>query len=376
MGGNPNPNPNPRGLIVGNYCHDILIKDDVVFAETLGGAVAFISAVLDGLNITADYISKVGTDFIYNSSINHPPIISQSAKTCVFHACFVSDPSELRREDRILKRIQSSDPISPSDLPDHSNYSFGMAVGISGEISPETLEKMVEICDVVLVDIQALIRQFDEIDGTVKLVKLTESGFSHLLPKIGFLKASAEEAPFVDVDEVRKVCCVVITSGKDGCTLYWKDFELQISPFSMVQIDPTGAGDSFLGGLVAGLVEGLVVPDAALLGNFFGSLTVGQIGLPKFDSSLMQKVKEELHMRKLECNGHEEEESRFKKPRGHEQFIESLCDAKLATTRTVSVSPNVADQVLDSNSRCTSHHMSFIKNSVYEEPIKSMDAKP
>ena len=53
-------------------------------------------------------------------------------------------------------------------------------------------------------------------------------------------------------------------------------------------MDPTSAGDSFLGGFVAGLVHGLPVPDAALVGNLFGSLTVSQIGLPKFDSRLLQ----------------------------------------------------------------------------------------
>jgi len=30
------------------------------------------------------------------------------------------------------------------------------------------------------------------------------------------------------------------------------------------------------------------VPDAALLGNLFGSLSVEQVGLPKFDTRLLQ----------------------------------------------------------------------------------------
>ncbi|KAD6119879.1 hypothetical protein R6Q59_025902 [Mikania micrantha] len=366
-------NRNPRGLIVGNYCHDVLIKDDTVLAETLGGAVAFISVVLDGLNIPSEYVSKVGSDFSYNTNVNHAPIVSQSVKTTVFHAYFVSDPAEIRREDRVLKRLQSCNPIAPSDIPDEANFSFGMAVGIGGEISPETLEKMLDVCDVVFVDIQALIREFDEIDGTVKLVNLKETGFYHLLPRIGFLKASSEEAPFVDVDEARKLCCVVVTSGKDGCTVYWNDGELQISPFPTGQVDPTGAGDSFLAGLVAGLVQGLAVPDAALLGNFFGSLTVGQIGLPEFDSRLMQKVKDEVRARKTQCDGHDDG-SRFTKLSGHEQFIASLGAAKLVSTRTVS--PNVGDQVLDPNPGCTSQQMLFLKNSVHEEPINSIDANP
>ncbi|KAK9065937.1 hypothetical protein SSX86_015339 [Deinandra increscens subsp. villosa] len=371
----PNPNPNPQGLIVGNYCHDVLLKDDAVLAETLGGAVSFISAVLDGLHIPSQYVSKVGPDFSYHTDVNHPPILSPSAKTTVFHAFFVSDPSEIRREDRILKRIRSCDPISPSDLPDRSNssFSFGMAVGIGGEISPETLEKMLDVCDVVFVDIQALIRDFDEIDGTVKLVNLTETGFAHLLPRIGFLKASEEEAPYLDLDQVRKSCCVVVTGGKEGCTVYWEDGEVKISPFPTGQVDPTGAGDSFLAGLVAGLVQGLAVPDAALLGNFFGSLTVGQIGLPEFDSGLMQKVKDKVRERKMQCDEHDDR-SRFTKPSGHEQFLESLSAAKLVTTRTVS--PNVGDQVLDPNPGCTSQQRLFLKNSVYEEPVKSIDANP
>ena len=185
-----------------------------------------------------------------------------------------------------MKRVEACDPINPSDLPD-KRFDFGMAVGVGGEILPETLEKMVEICDAVFVDIQALIRVFEK-NGTVKLAGLKESGFYHLLPRVKFIKASSEEALFMDVEELRQWCCVVVTHGKDGCEVYWKDGEMKIGPFGANQIDPTGAGDSFLGGFVGGLVHGLVVPDAALLGNFFGSLTVAQIGLPRFDLRLLQ----------------------------------------------------------------------------------------
>ncbi|TQD72719.1 hypothetical protein C1H46_041755 [Malus baccata] len=92
----------------------------------------------------------------------------------------------------------------------------------------------------------------------------------------------------MEVEEVRKFCCVVVTNGRRGCKVYWRDGDVEVGPFPTNQVDPTGAGDSFLGGFVAGLVNGLTVPDAALLGNLFGSLTVGQIGLPKFDSKLLQ----------------------------------------------------------------------------------------
>lgn len=275
--------PRRRCLIVGNYCHDVLIKDDVVIAESLGGAASFISSVLDGLSVTSVYVSKVGSDFGY--CINHRPIgSSSSSQTTLFHAYF---SSQIKHHDRVLKRVRACDPIYPSDLPD-SEFDFGLAVGVGGEILPETLGRMVEICKTVFVDIQALIRVFDPSDGTVSLVELNKTGFFHLLPRIGFLKASSEEAPYVDIVEATKWCCVVVTNGKEGCTVYRKDRKLQIAPFPTTQVDPTGAGDSFLGGLVAGLVHGLSVPESALLGNLFGSLTVGQIGLSKFDSWQLQ----------------------------------------------------------------------------------------
>ncbi|KAK8352436.1 hypothetical protein V6Z11_A05G094800 [Gossypium hirsutum] len=147
-----------------------------------------------------------------------------------------------------------------------------MAVGVGGEILPETLEKMVDNCGAIFVDIQALIRVFDTNDR-VKLVGLIkESGFYHLLPCVKFLKVSSEEALFMDMEKVRQ----------------WKDGKIKIEPFGANQMDPTGGGDSFLGGFVGALVHGLGVHDAAFVGNFFGSLSVAQIGLPKFDLRLLQ----------------------------------------------------------------------------------------
>lgn len=363
-----------RCLIVGNYCHDVLIKDDVVIAESLGGAASFISAVLDGLSVSSDYISKVGPDFVY--SVNHRPITSSSSKTTVFHAYF---STESTRQDRILKRVTACDPVTPSDLP-NSKFDFGLAVGVGGEILPETLERMIEMCKVVFVDIQALIRVFDPVDGTVNLVHLNQTGFWPLLNRIGYLKASAEEAPFVDVEEARKWCCVVVTKGKDGCTVYSKDEELYIAPFPAYQVDPTGAGDSFLGGLVAGLVDGLAVPDAALLGNFFGSLTVGQIGLPKFDSRMVQKVKDEVLKRSLQHFGshekHEDEPKRLK-PLDHEEFLAALSAAKVVPVYPIKEckwdlhsSPGALEQPA-----CNGHRRLPL-NPVCEEPIKSVDSKP
>ncbi|GMJ10762.1 myo-inositol kinase [Hibiscus trionum] len=370
----PQNTPIQSVLIVGNYCHDVLLQGGAVFAETLGGAASFISNVFTALSVSFHLTSKVGFDFKY--PVNHEPILIPTSKTAVFHAYFDQGHTENAHQDRVLKRVEACDPINQSDLPDR-RFGFGMAVGVGGEILPETLEKMVEICDAVFVDIQALIRAFDKNDGTVKLVGLKESGFYHLLPRVKFLKASSEEALFMDVEEVRQWCCVVVTHGKDGCEVYWKDGEMKIEPFGANQVDPTGAGDSFLGGFVGGLVHGLAVPDAALVGNLFGSLTVGQVGLPKFDLRLLQIIKDEVRRRKLHstCWFESGDDSMsFTKPGGHEEFRASLALSKLVSTcsvqecvRDVPRSAGSVEQVI--GPPCNGQQKLLV-GSVYDEPIK------
>ncbi|KAI9091615.1 hypothetical protein K1719_028058 [Acacia pycnantha] len=323
-------NSNLRGLVVGNYCHDVLLRDGAVIGETIGGSASFISPVFDTFSISHHLVAKVGPDFAY--ATKHPPIVMHSFETTVFHAYFDSNIDASGDFDRVLKRVRACDAISASDLPE-SRFDFGMAVGVGGEILPETLERMVEICDKVFVDVQALIRTFDAVDGTVKPIALKESGFFHLLPRIGFLKASSDEAMFIDLQEVRKLCCVLVTHGKEGCRVYWKDGDMEIAPFSVSQVDPTGAGDGFFGGFVAGLVQGLAVSDAAILGNFFGSLTVSQVGPPKLNTMLSRMVKDEIHKRrKTERNN---AMLSFEKAHEEEQFYASLSAAKETIMRQI-----------------------------------------
>ncbi|XP_072999529.1 inositol 3-kinase [Typha latifolia] len=328
-----------RGLVVGNYCHDVLFRDGQIVGQTLGGAAAFISNVFDALSpYPFCYVAKAGSDFSY--SVSHRPLISPSSLTTQFHAHLPSgDGGGGFHEDRILRRVRSCDPVLVSDLPSPSSLSpfeFGLAVGVAGEISPETLDRMIDLCRMVFVDVQGLIRSFNPVDGTVDLLPLRASGFFHLLPRITFIKASSEEASFLDIGEARRWCCVIVTEGKDGCRVYWKDGDIHVSPFPALQIDPTGAGDSFLGGFVMGLVWGLTVPDAALLGNFFGSLTVGQIGIPQFDKKMLQNVRQVLERNKVQHVGSCARSATlvFQKSDKHDELQESLKEAaKLSCSR-------------------------------------------
>ncbi|XP_062214660.1 inositol 3-kinase-like isoform X2 [Phragmites australis] len=282
-----------EGLVVGSYCHDVLLRGGRVVGETLGGAAAFVSNVLDAASPREEetafvVVSKVGPDFAYASApapSRHLPLLC-AAPTTSFHAKFSDAAASAHAPDRELRRVRACDPIYPADLPDR-RFAYGLAVGVAGEVLPQTLERMIQLCRAVLVDAQALIRAFDG-EGAVRHVALEGTPYARLLPRLAFLKASSEEAPYVGVDTARRRCCVIITEGRDGCRLYWDGGEARVAPFPAVQVDPTGAGDSFLAGFAAGLLWGLSATDAALLGNFFGAAAVSQVGVPTFHPKMLQ----------------------------------------------------------------------------------------
>ncbi|PJA48280.1 MAG: carbohydrate kinase family protein [candidate division SR1 bacterium CG_4_9_14_3_um_filter_40_9] len=72
---------------------------------------------------------------------------------------------------------------------------------------------------------------------------------------------------------------IVITLGKNGASLLGKQGEVIISGVKVEDvIDPTGAGDSFRSGLLAGLAKGLDREDSAKMGNVVASFVVASQG--------------------------------------------------------------------------------------------------
>ncbi|KAF0888476.1 hypothetical protein E2562_014713 [Oryza meyeriana var. granulata] len=324
-----------EGLVVGSYCHDVLLRGGRVVGETLGGAAAFVSNVLDAASpagASLAVVSKVGPDFAYASAAapaRHPPLLCASPTTS-FHARFSDAAASAHAPDRQLRRVHACDPIYPADLPDR-RFAYGLAVGVAGEVLPETLERMIRLCRAVLVDAQALIRAFDgeAKGGAVRHVVLEATPYARLLPRVAFLKASSEEAPYVGVETARRRCCVIVTEGRDGCRLYWDGGEARVAPFPAVQVDPTGAGDSFLAGFASGLLWGLSATDAALLGNFFGAAAVSQIGVPTFHPKMLQAVKQILEEKAIKrpCTRINGSTFTFQKSNMHDALHTSLQEA-------------------------------------------------
>ena len=85
---------------------------------------------------------------------------------------------------------------------------------------------------------------------------------------------------------------VGIKLGAEGCYLTNEQEEYFIPAFKVEKIvDTTGAGDSFIAGLIAGQANGLSLKESGRLGNMVGALSVQTLGASTGIKSLEETIK-------------------------------------------------------------------------------------
>lgn len=77
---------------------------------------------------------------------------------------------------------------------------------------------------------------------------------------------------------------MVVRAGKDGCYIATNEKCQWIPAYhqsSEKVIDPTGGGNTFLGGLCVGLARGESLVTAAIWGSVAASFAIEQVGMPE-----------------------------------------------------------------------------------------------
>jgi 1D-myo-inositol 3-kinase len=268
-------------LFTGHCTHDIIIQKDRQFLR-LGGSPSYISRLLESLNravrskekeshdqLNYTMISKVGPDFKYFSKFLQKPIPVTKPTTCFINRYHSSEK---------VQEVRSiCEPIFPKDI--QSKSKVGLIAGVIGEVLPETIEKLSSLCQVIFCDAQGLIRKVNRL-GRVYHVDLTSTEFYDVLSKINFLQLNKLESQFVKVKEISRKTIVLLTKGKDGCSIIERGKEFKVSTRPLPEKDPTGAGDLFLVGFAYAILRRYSLEKCAQVANYFGGLAVGSVGIP------------------------------------------------------------------------------------------------
>jgi sugar/nucleoside kinase (ribokinase family) len=267
----------------------------------LGGSVTYVSFVAKRLDGTVSIISKVGGDFpeaymwwLRQEGIDVSGVIKLANEgTTRFELGYSKDLS-----NRTLRLKSKASSINVSDLPDSLRAKAVHVAPIAGEVSYEVVEHLKGCTEILSLDPQGLLRSFDE-TGNVTFCSPVDK---RLLSLINIYKSSFDEISALtghsDLNSAIKaihdfgVETVIVTLGVKGAALSVEKTLYSIPACSSrIFVDPTGAGDVFIGGFLTEYVRQKDSLWCACVGSAAASLVVEGIG-PTFFGE-----KEEIYRR-------------------------------------------------------------------------------
>jgi sugar/nucleoside kinase (ribokinase family) len=267
----------------------------------LGGAAAYTSFAAKKLEATVSVISKVGGNFpeayfwwleqegIKISGVKKNP---DEPSTC-FELSYSADYCE-----RTLKLKSKGTPITPADIPKDFHAKAIHVAPIANEVSYELVEQLKKCADVLSLDPQGLLRSFDEQGNVAENASMD----NRILSLVNIYKSSQNEIyaltgktelkPAIKAIHDFGVETVIVTMGAKGSVLSvgGSHYEIEACP-SEVLVDPTGAGDVFIGGFLTEYLRQKESVWCACVGAAAASLVVEGLGPTYFGK------KEEIYRR-------------------------------------------------------------------------------
>jgi sugar/nucleoside kinase (ribokinase family) len=270
---------------VGNFSIDsILLPNRSTPFVVLGGSTGYVSLAARRLGSNVSVISKVGRDFpeAYNwwleqEGVDLSNVIKdEDAETTRFELEYDSDLS-----NRVLRLRSRAPTILVEDLPASLRAKAIHIAPIADEITYEVAEEMRSHTDILSLELQGLIRDFG-VRGEVSLKSLADQ---RILDIIDVFKSSNRELKAAtgisDVDSAIKtvhdhgVKIVIVTLGARGVAVSVEDTIHRVPAYKPVKVvDPTGAGDAFIGGFLAEYVYGEDCSWCSYVGSAIASIIV------------------------------------------------------------------------------------------------------
>ncbi|MGZ4849983.1 MAG: carbohydrate kinase family protein [Candidatus Bathyarchaeia archaeon] len=288
--------------VIGHFSIDtILLPSRTAPFVVLGGAATYTSFATKRLGATTSVISKVGGNFpeaylwwVKQEGIDISGVTKHANEpTTQFELQYNADLSE-----RTLKLKSKGTPISLDDLPAGFKAKAVHIAPIANEVSFEVIEHLKHCADVVSLDPQGLLRSFDEAGNVTENTSLDARIFSLInickssQNEIFRLTGESELKPAIRAIHDVGVETVIVTMGTKGSVLSVEGAQYNIAACpSQVLVDPTGAGDVFIGGFLTEFLRQKESTWCACVGSAAASLVVEGLGPTYFGK------KEEIYQR-------------------------------------------------------------------------------
>lgn len=258
----------------------------------LGGSATYVSLAARRLGARVSVVSKVGEDFpeafrwwLGQEGVDLSNVVRvEGAKTTRFELRYNSDLS-----DRVLRLENRMSPITLNDVLKPPKAKAAHVGPIAGEVDYEVVGRLRASSEIVSFDPQGLVRRFDE-QGNVSLGPLPDM---RILELVDIFKASQAEVVAVtgtsELDSAVKILhdfgikIAIVTKGAEGAAVSVENSIHSVPAYNPEKlIDPTGAGDAFIGGFLAEYVRGEDCSWCSSVGAASASSVVESVGPTSF----------------------------------------------------------------------------------------------
>jgi len=293
---------NKKILVIGTLAFDSIQTPSINSGLILGGAATYISFAISKISNNFGIVSVVGDDFplgylnrIKSTGADISGVdIVKNEQSFFWSGKYHTDINKRTTLDTKLGVLEKFNPIIPKKFLDSS-------IVVLGNLHPSVQYKSIN---------QLLGKnQFLILDTMNFWMDNNLEDLNKVISKVNLISINDEEAYLLTKEKSLENCArkiikngpqyVIIKKGELGAELFSTDEKFSSPSFNVKAIDPTGAGDTFAGGLAAYLsvtknVSFDSLKKGLVLGTILASFTVEGLGTSSLEKVLIKNILERL----------------------------------------------------------------------------------
>ena len=289
-------------LVIGTLAFDSIETPSLKSGIILGGAATYISFAISKISNNFGIVSVVGGDFpleylnrikTTGADISGVEIV-KNKESFFWSGKYHNDINKRTTLETKLGVLENFNPIIPENFKDSN-------IVVLGNLHPSVQNKSIAqltgknqflILDTMNFWMDNNLEDLNEVISKVNLISINDEE-AYLLAK----EKSLDECAHVIFKKGPKY--VIIKKGELGAELHSKDEKFSLPSFRVEAVDPTGAGDSFAGGVATYLsktnsIDFNSIKKGLILGTILASFTVEGLGTKSIEKVVKKKILDRL----------------------------------------------------------------------------------
>jgi len=294
---------NNKLLVIGTIAYDAIETPFGKTGRILGGCATYIGLAASQFDTQCGLVSVIGDDFedthidlLKGVGLDLAGVVSiLGEKTFFWSGKYHNDLNSRTTLETQLNVLTKFKPV----VPDHfKDASIVLLVNLDPNLQLEVLDQMETKPSLVVMDtmnfwIESYRDKLDEVIGRVDVISINDEEARQITETHSLVEAAQKL-------HVMGPSYVIIKKGEHGALLF-HDQKIFCSPALPLEevFDPTGAGDSFIGGFVGHLSQSARISfeemkAATIMGSAMASFTVQKFGTKSLEELTPFSLKERI----------------------------------------------------------------------------------